>query len=1796
MKCIRKLVATILAITMSFTSMPLTRANDASFEAYNSQDDTSSDLGDNNDYPTDPSDLPDPPNLGWNTVAGIDPRGTLGFATFSDFSTSNQRPEMLASFWGTAPTIERMGMAGGENLMPVGLTNMNHFRQTSQGNANSSAFFAFNGQRSNTFATNNQQGWNTNAAGGQSIATTSNVGIAVDLLAGAPTDTPWPMVDTVVLYAAYANFLPFAPSTANARGIGQISIESGTTAAFGSAWMGEIVDNSIGLISLENISGEFWRTVGDVVTIEQGNSDRVFVFHLERPMPMRYLRANIEVIVPQGGATNLPSQIAINAFEAYNSHVTYTRPWMMFDYTTDRHNLGSTAPVTLTFRENSFPLDYLTLNGNPLIENTDFVRTYINGLTEIRLTQNLLDHLSTDAHIIRAYFEGYSYIEHVLNVSGVVLQENATRVFEVGTNSPVRFDFILSGADLVGVYANGSLVDPENYLMEGMFFTDGTNRRTDRLNLILSRDFLNSLNETTNTIDIDFEFVFVNGNANITLDHTLTIHPLSLFRQRSFSTFSEFFDYADTPNNSLGMIPGYDFGTDPALANANNLGHAGVGAIFPSNIVAGNASTATVTASSWAGGGAVAMFDGRRFHNIRQTSYMAWQTAAATDHQAPGKVTPFGTAMRLDEDIYIDTIVIYGGRAGLNSFFNAHETNTGQASTIGLGVYTSTNNSDWTSLNFTATPPASSDWSNPIDGNWQAFGAVIPIRGDVPSHEVTERVFVFHSPVPIPARYVKLNVYRANNPRNEAAMLQLQLGYSFEVYNTQQSLVSPNQIQHNLLDTTSPLSTEVILRGGDTSFEIVGLTQFVDYTVSAGAHGNQIVSFTPEFLASVATSAQITVDFVIGGQTFPVQIETFVGREPGFALGQSKYGHYDQTNPHERPSINLLLHDNNRVVSIQREFNGQSHQVAQHDNWILTESWIQVDTEIIEGILVPIYDQAFTLEFTRSFLDSLPVGTHQIRMNFAWGDTILYVDYDLEILRSDGAFLEEYIGTYNVRIPTPISVEFGTYGGYDFYGISGLSEPEDYAVNGNVVTFSSSFLESFSQGVHVLEFLFVRGAHVIILEYTLRIQPGSSIDYSIWELQTQEPDNPTAQVPLFHVYSSERLQSRDYSPWWYGDTEGEWDYFMTSPRGFTSPNAASSRTELRERTPGADQEAWWYHRGYHSMRVEYRVPYVGLISGPGSRTAIGQMKPHAGQIEVFVWDDFNATTLALGGFPHTSDLSGVNIAQDEPFTVTYRMIDSVATMYFNDNETPFFRQNIAGFMDNFYFKAGNYDQNAPRGWPDPDVTNSLVAIRNIEVLHNPVRGRLVDEDGNPHRNMVLTYNLLDAPSQVANVYGRTITGLTTTTDENGYFEIRNIPNGRVSWIGGVAGSVSRTARVEIELPVAEGTSPTLYGSGIGSLVDHTFIIDAVPAHTIDSWRTAYTIVVGIDSDPICEVRVYGQFDDGAVAGAEWRICEDGTLEIDEGFINWSLYQGPWAAYVDEITAVVITGPIIAGTSLRSLFRDFQITEIEGLTYFDTSRTRNMENMFRNANVLAELNLSSFDTANVTNMQRMFTNMRALRELTLGAEFSFMANAGLPVIAQRYEYTGLWQNGEFVFTSAQLMNQFNGQYMAETFVWQTWEANICEVVVRGRFAHQAGGDGIVGASWHLCENGTLEINEGFINWTLYQGPWHAHRNEITHIVITGPIVAGPSLRSLFRDLNYVTEIEGLTYFDTELTTSMQYMFRTSTGITELDLSSFDSTNVTNMHRMFTNMHALEYVNFGEHFIIADNAGLPVRLRP
>jgi len=214
--------------------------------------------------------------------------------------------------------------------------------------------------------------------------------------------------------------------------------------------------------------------------------------------------------------------------------------------------------------------------------------------------------------------------------------------------------------------------------------------------------------------------------------------------------------------------------------------------------------------------------------------------------------------------------------------------------------------------------------------------------------------------------------------------------------------------------------------------------------------------------------------------------------------------------------------------------------------------------------------------------------------------------------------------------------------------------------------------------------------------------------------------------------------------------------------------------------------------------------------------------------------------------------------------------------------------------------------------------------------------------------------------------------------------------------------------------------------------------------------------------------------------APWRLYDDGTFVVDAGFIHWvfadfyAFHNSPWDGINilnPNIDKIIITGPI-AGGSFPRLFDTFPFAaSIEGLHYIDTSNAICLRSMFDNtprltsldlsgwetsrvqymcwmfADVLQleSLNLSGWDTRSVTSMEGMFHGASSLRQLTLGENFHFLPHAALPSVPNNEHYTGFWQNvgtgtveyprGSFVLTSEQLMEQYNGGEMADTWVWQ-----------------------------------------------------------------------------------------------------------------------------------------------------------------
>ncbi|MCL2828391.1 MAG: InlB B-repeat-containing protein [Oscillospiraceae bacterium] len=264
--------------------------------------------------------------------------------------------------------------------------------------------------------------------------------------------------------------------------------------------------------------------------------------------------------------------------------------------------------------------------------------------------------------------------------------------------------------------------------------------------------------------------------------------------------------------------------------------------------------------------------------------------------------------------------------------------------------------------------------------------------------------------------------------------------------------------------------------------------------------------------------------------------------------------------------------------------------------------------------------------------------------------------------------------------------------------------------------------------------------------------------------------------------------------------------------------------------------------------------------------------------------------------------------------------------------------------------------------------------------------------------------------------------LTLTPDE---VEINDEYLTRTVTVGGTAENeitLDYTAPTGVTVAV-EGNVITVTGirpAHTGTAIDTEFDVTVTRGGVSET----LTVIVDLTPLPAPVTGVVGDTDPWEDNGAPWTLYADGTLVVGPGTIHRvadTPWQSPWVAHSADITEIVFTGPITAGSNLRALFANLpNLVTIEGLEYFDTSA--------------------------VTMTGHMFTGATSLRELTLEEAFRLHADAGLPTPPTNAYFTGYWQNvgegtvnspqGEHVLTSAQLLALYNGvDGISDTWVWQ-----------------------------------------------------------------------------------------------------------------------------------------------------------------
>ena len=264
------------------------------------------------------------------------------------------------------------------------------------------------------------------------------------------------------------------------------------------------------------------------------------------------------------------------------------------------------------------------------------------------------------------------------------------------------------------------------------------------------------------------------------------------------------------------------------------------------------------------------------------------------------------------------------------------------------------------------------------------------------------------------------------------------------------------------------------------------------------------------------------------------------------------------------------------------------------------------------------------------------------------------------------------------------------------------------------------------------------------------------------------------------------------------------------------------------------------------------------------------------------------------------------------------------------------------------------------------------------------------------------------------------------------------------------------------------------------------------------------------------------------------------------------------------------------TGMGGMFRDCSGLTSLDVSSFNTANVTDMSSMFHGCTGLTSLDLSNFNTANVTYMDYMFGGCSSLTTIYAGSGWSTAAvTRGLDAFINcsnlkggagtTYDYNhidhtyahidgGTANPGYFTDKNAASIEPYavlSDNNTVLTFYYDNQKTTRNGMGV-GPFEKEAdrGWSGVLGIN-------QVVFDESFANCT-----------SIT------------STEKWFFDLSALTSITGLSNLKTDHVTSMRAMFCRCTQLKSIDVSTFNTSNVTNMGEMFayTGLESLDLSKF------------------
>lgn len=339
--------------------------------------------------------------------------------------------------------------------------------------------------------------------------------------------------------------------------------------------------------------------------------------------------------------------------------------------------------------------------------------------------------------------------------------------------------------------------------------------------------------------------------------------------------------------------------------------------------------------------------------------------------------------------------------------------------------------------------------------------------------------------------------------------------------------------------------------------------------------------------------------------------------------------------------------------------------------------------------------------------------------------------------------------------------------------------------------------------------------------------------------------------------------------------------------------------------------------------------------------------------------------------------------------------------------------------------------------------------------------------------------------------------------------------------------------------------------------------------------------------------------------SNWEMTS--VIRIDGMFLSTGIQN------VDALSKWDVSN---VNTILGTFYNCPDLTNIDGLSEWNTSSLVYMSIAFTKCRNLKNVNaLGSWDTSKVTEARDVFNECSSLRDT------SALQNWNLNAIVPG-KSTGVFRGCSSLELAGVPTADHNGAWLLVEYANATtpkgWTAYNWAPVNRNLTSSQVKA-GYTGSNttitdvrvwrlgvkywgtcpWWIDEDGTLHINDvpgegnGADNTSEQQVPWYSVRSKVKKIA-TQDAVHMPNRSSyLFCKMTNLTDVSGLSRWDSSKTSDLTYLFSGSKALTSLaPITSWNVSNVTRMMASFSLMDSLQSLEFLKNWnvsslIIADH---------